>query len=323
MKKNIIISILISVSIALSSSIDFTFKITYPQAKKDTKEKLNFYKKLLGEKFTSYDWKFPHDDFEKIETNISINIEKSLGNGQYNGMIIVSSGLVSTNVLRIALKRDIFYNEQNVIFSIDLDSEPDINSKEPSSIETILRFYTYWSLGENFDRLSYTDQKNFKLEGELYYLQLYEFENLINSAQERKNWTKRLEIINNLKQNNSIKERKLNAFMYNAKHFINTGKSKRAKYFVEPIYNILKTNEKVDREAFFKSNFIALGDIFAFESDTTYMNFLIKTDPIHKSSYSSKIKKKKKKRKPRKNRDEKEKKDDKIENNIDEIKENK
>ncbi|MCK5759941.1 MAG: hypothetical protein KAH33_01525 [Candidatus Delongbacteria bacterium] len=291
MKKYTIIAILFLISVALSSSIDFKFRITYIKATTITKDKIDMFKKLLEDKFNSYDWKFPHNDFEKIETNISINIEKSLSDGKYIGMVIVSSGLSSKNKMRVALKRDIYYNEQDVTFSMDLDSDPDLGRKTPSAIETILRFYTFLILGENFDRLSYTDQKNFKLEGEFYYLSLYEFENLINSAQERKNWSKRLDIINGFKQNKNIKQRKLNAFLYNAKHFINIGKSKRAEYFIEPIYNILKANDKIDRETFFKNNYNALGEIFAFATDTTYMNFLMKEDPKHKSIYSAKIKK--------------------------------
>ena len=294
-----ILTILFSISIALSSSIDFKFRITYIKATTETKVKMEFFEKLLEDKFNLNDWKFPHKDFEKIETNISINIEKPLGGGKYQGLVTVSSGLSSKKNMRIALKRDIYYNEQNVTFSMDLDSEPDIDSKIPSSIETILRFYAFLILGENFDRLSYTDQKNFKLEGELYYQQLYEFENLINSAQERKNWEKKLDIINDLKQNKNIKQRKLNAFLFNAKHFINTGKSQRAKYFIEPIYNILKADDKIDRETFFKNNYDALGEIFAFATDTTYMNFLMREDPKHKPNYSTKIKKKSKTRNKR------------------------
>jgi hypothetical protein len=112
---------------------------------------------------------------------------------------------------------------------------------------------------------------------------------LLNSAQQRKNWGKRLDVINDLKQNKHIRQRKLNAFIYNASLFINTGRSKRAKYFVEPIYTILKSDEKVDRETFFKNNYFALAEIFALEVDTTYMNFLMKEDTVHQSFYSTKL----------------------------------
>jgi len=274
----------------------------YLKADVETRIKLTVFNKSLEEKLNSYDWKFPHDDFEGISTNININIEKSTGDNKYTGMITISSGLTTKNKVSVPLKKDIYYNEQDVTFSIDVESEPDLDSTEPSSIETILRFYTFLLLGENFDRLSYTDQKNFKLEGEFYYLQLYDFENLINSAQERKNWRKRLDIINNLKQNKNIRQRKLNALIYNATFFINTGKSERAKYFVSPIYKILKENEKIDIVNTFKNNYYALGEVFSIEADTTYMNFLMRTDSLHKSFYSTKMKKNSKKRNRLKNR---------------------
>ena len=294
MKKIIIISIISSLTLIFSNTINFKLRTMYIKADIETMAKFNTFNKLLEERLNSHDWEFPHDDFYGIETNINLNIEKSLSDGKYSGMITVSSGLTTKNKVSVPLKKDIYYNEQDVTFSMDIESDPDLYSKDPSSIETILMFYTYLLLGENFDRLSYTDQKNFKLEGESYYLQLYEFENLINSAQERKNWRKRLDIINNLKQNKYIRQRKLNAFIYNATLFINIGKSKRAKYFVEPIYTILKSDEKVDQETFFKNNYNALSEIFALEPDTTYINFLIKADPVHKSNYLRKIKKKNK-----------------------------
>ena len=305
MKKIAIIFIIFFFSLALSNTINFKLRTMYLKADVETRIKLTPFNKLLEDKLNSYDWQFPHDDFEGIETNININIERSLGDGKYNGMVTISSGLTTKNKVTVPLNKDIYYNEQDVTFSMDIDVDPDIDSKEPSSIETILRFYTYLLLGENFDRLSYTDQKNFKLEGEYYYLQLYEFENLINSAQERKNWSKRLDIINDLKQNKYIRQRKLNAFVYNASLFINTGRSKRAKYFVEPIYTILKSDEKVDHETFFKNNYYALAEIFVLEPDTTYMNFLINADPAHESFYSTKVKKKREirnKRTPKNNR---------------------
>ena len=81
------------------------------------------------------------------------------------------------------------------------------------------------------------------------------------------------------------------------------GKSKRAKYFVEPIYSILKSNEEIDKKTFFKNNYYALSEIFALETDTTYMNFLIEEDSTHKASYLMKMKKRKKrKRAPKDNK---------------------
>ncbi|MDA3886852.1 MAG: hypothetical protein PF638_14775 [Candidatus Delongbacteria bacterium] len=293
MKKIIFISIISSLILVFSNTIDFKLRTMYVKADTETREKLNPYNKMLEDKLNSYDWEFPLKDFEHIETIININIEKSVSDGKYNGMVTISCGLTTKNRVSIPFNKDI-YNEQEVIFSMDLDADSDLETRNPSAIETILKFYIYRSLGEIFDKLSYTDQKNFKLEGEYYYLQLYEFENLIISAQERKNWRKRLEIINDLKQNKHIRQRKLNAFIYNASLFINKGKSNRARYFVKPIYKILKEDEKVDKETFFKNNYNALSEIFALEPDTTYMNFLIKADPAHKPNYLNKIKNKSK-----------------------------
>lgn len=252
---------------------------------------MNTFNKLLGDKLNSYNWKFPNDDFEGIETNINVNIERSAGENEYSGMITLSSGLITKNKVSVPLKKDIYYNERDVLFTVDFEMEPDIDSKEPSSIETILRFYIINALGEIFDRLSYTDQKNFKLEGDYYYQQLYQFENLINSAQERKNWTKRLNIINVLKQEKNLNERKLNTFIYNASFFINSGMSNRAKYFVDPIYTVLKSDKNVDKENFYKNNYFALAEIFALEMDTVYLNFLLEDDVAHKSFYSNKLNK--------------------------------
>ncbi|NOR44016.1 MAG: hypothetical protein GQ534_00390 [Candidatus Delongbacteria bacterium] len=293
MKKIIFVSIICSLTLIFSNTINFKLRTMYIKADVDVRIKLNAFNKLLEEKLNSYDWKFPINDFEHIETIVNINIEKSVSDDKYSGMITISSGLTTKRTMSVPFNKDI-YNEQEMTFSMDLDSDPDLDSRNPSAIETILRFYIYLSLGEIFDKLSYTDQKNFKLEGEYYYLQLYEFENLISSAQERKNWRKRLEIINDLKQNKYIRQRKLNAFIYNATLFMNIGKSKRAKYFVEPIYKILKEDEKVDQETFFKNNYNALSEIFAFEPDTTYVNFLIKVDPAHKSNYLDKFNRKNK-----------------------------
>ncbi|MBN2789458.1 MAG: DUF4835 family protein [Candidatus Delongbacteria bacterium] len=289
MKKLFLISIITIMCVTFSQSIEFTLRTIYLKADKDMRDKLTAYNKLLEDKLNTYDWKFPHNDFEGISTNINLNIEKSTSEGKFEGMITISSGLITKNRVSVPLKKDIYYNEQDVVFSLDVNLEPDLDSKVPSSIENILRFYGYLILGENFDRLSYTDQKNFKLEGEYYYLQIYEFENLLNSAQERKNWNKRLDIINDIKLNNNIRQRKLNAFIYNATYFINTGRSKRAEYFVEPIYSILSSNEKYDQETFFKNNYFALAEIFALVPDTTYINFLIDKDPAHKSIYSGKL----------------------------------
>lgn len=294
MKKSIILFLISLLTIASSSTIDFKLRTMYLKADAATKFKLNIFNAALLEKLNSYNWEFPHDDFEGIESNINVNIERSVGDNEFSGMITLSCGLTTKNKVTIPLNKDIYYNEKDVLFNMDIESDPDIDSKEPSTVETILRFYIINALGEIFDRLSYTDQKNFKLIGSHYYVQLYEFENLLNSAQERKKWSKRLDIINTIKQEKNINERKLNAMLYNASYFVNSGKSKRAKYFVRPIYEALKVDEEMDNDVFFKNNYFALSEIFELEADTTYINFLIKKDPAHKSFYENKFKRSKK-----------------------------
>nr|MDA3886351.1 hypothetical protein [Candidatus Delongbacteria bacterium] len=84
MKKIIFISIICSLTLIFSNTINFKLRTMYLKADIDTRVKLNLYNKLLEEKLNSYDWQFPLKDFERIETIINVNIEKSISDGKYN-----------------------------------------------------------------------------------------------------------------------------------------------------------------------------------------------------------------------------------------------
>jgi len=289
MKMKIIIILISAVSLFCGTA-DFTVKFIYIKPDVELKLKIEKFSATLKKQLDNYDWKFPHKDFDKIETNISVNIEKLTSGFAFTGIINVSSGIAASSVQTIALKKDIYFNEQDLTFTMDYENDPDINKMSPESIETIILFYINLSLAENFDRLSYTDQKNFRLEGDRYFQKLYEFENILTSATERINWNKRLEIINKYRQSTNSDIRRLNAFIYNAVYFINIGKKDRAAFFVEPIFETMSKMTEYP-QFFFTNNFYALGEIFGLSNDEKYIRFLIETDPEHESVYSQKIRK--------------------------------
>ncbi len=267
---------------------DFSVKLIYIKPDADVRIKITNFESTLEKQLDNYNWKFPHDDFDKIETNISVNIEKATANKTFTGIINISSGIASPSVQTIALKKDIYFNEQDIVFTMDYENDPNLDKMDPGSIETLVLFYVNLVLGENFDRLSYTDQKNFRLEGDRYFQKLYEFENILTSATERISWNKRLEIINKYRQNANPDIRKLNALMYNAVYFINSGKRDRARFFVEPIYEIISRTTEYPVN-FFANNFYALSEIFSLEKDAKFVNLLIEKDPEHESTYSQKL----------------------------------
>jgi len=272
---------------AYSQVIDFSVKFIYPKPERDLILKLNNFTTELEKQLENYDWKFPHKDFEKIETNININIEKLVSGVNFSGVITVSSGLVTETKTPIAMKKDIFYSEQGMSFDIAYEEEPEISVLNSTSVETVIMFYSNLVLGNVFDRLSYTDQKNFRLEGDQYFQKLYEFENLLLSAGDRNAWSKRLEIINDYRLNKNLEERKINAYLYNAVYFYNSGEKDRAVHFIEPIIDSMsKSSELTD--IFFMNNFFALGEIFALSGNAKHMDFLILKDPSHESYYTGK-----------------------------------
>jgi len=279
--------LLLFVLCAYSQVIDFSVKFIYPKPERDLILKLNNFTTELEKQLENYDWKFPHKDFEKIETNININIEKLVSDKNFAGVITVSSGLVTETKTPIALKKDIYYSEQGMSFDIVYEEDPDISINNSTSVESIIMFYSNLVLGEVFDRLSYTDQKNFRLEGDHYFQKLYEFENLLLSAGDRNAWSKRLEIINNYRLNKNIEERKINAYLYNAVYLYNSGKKDRAVHFIEPIIESMTKSTGLT-DIFFMNNFFALGEIFALSGDPEHLDFLVLKDPSHESYYSGK-----------------------------------
>lgn len=279
--------LLLFVSCAFSQVIDFSVKFIYPKPDRDLILKLNAFTTELERQLENYDWKFPHKDFEKIETNININIEKLVSDKNFAGVITVSSGLVTEAKTPIVLKKDVYFSEQDMSFGIAYEEDPDISILNSTSVESVIMFYSNLALGEVFDRLSYTDQKNFRLEGDQYFQKLYEFENILLSAGDRNAWNKRIEIINNYRLNKNIEERKINAYLYNAVWFYNNGKKERAVHFIEPIIDSMSKSSGLS-DIFFMNNFFALGEIFALSGDPKHLDFLIMKDPSHENYYSGK-----------------------------------
>lgn len=280
--------LLLSAAWLFGGTIDFTVKIIYLKPEKELLLKIRSFESALEKQLDSYNWKFPHDDFEKIETNISVNIEKVVSGKTFNGIITVSSGLTAAAAAAVPLKKDIYFNEIDLSFSLDYDNEPQIDKMVPMSLETLILFYSYLALGENFDRLSYTDQKNFRVEGDNYFQKLYEFENILTSAEERISWNKRLEIIKIYRENKNADLRRLNALIYNAVYFINAGKKDRAAHFIGTIQDTM-TKMFEYPETFFINNFYALGEIFSLSKDEKSIKFLIEKDPSHENYYSQKL----------------------------------
>jgi len=271
-----------------SQTIDYTVKFVYLKPDRELLSKLDAFSLSLEKQLDTYNWKFPHDDFAKIETSISINIEKSVSGKEFTGVITVSSGITSDVITPIALKKDIYYNEQNATFRIEYEREPDITDLNSSSVESVIMFYAYLTLGEIFDRLSYTDQKNFRLEGDIYYQKLYEFENQLASAADRTEWNKRLEIINAFRTNGNMDFRRLNAYVYNAVYFFNKGLKERAALFAKPIMDSMSGLDDIP-DFYFMNNFMALGEICGLSEDSKAIEVLIKKDPAHESYYLSKM----------------------------------
>jgi len=283
-----LLTILVCIMGLNAGKIDFTFKIIYLKQDKELVMKLDYFSENLEKQLDNYNWKVPHEDFYKIETSIDINIDQVSTDKSCTGVITVSSGLVTDSKPEVALKKDIYFNEMNLTFTVDYEIDPQLDKMDPASLETLVMFYSNLALGECFDRLSYTDQKNYKLEGDHYFQKMYEFENILTNAAERKNWNKRLELIETYRLNKNIELRKLNALIYNSVYFINAGKKDRAKLFIEPIYEIISKLFDIPG-LFFLNNYYALGEIFALSKDEKHIKLLIEKDPSHEGFYTQRL----------------------------------
>ncbi|MFO7809981.1 MAG: hypothetical protein R6V47_01240 [Candidatus Delongbacteria bacterium] len=280
--------------ILCAQNIEFNFRIIYlEQDMTDVAFKIAAFSNDLQKQLNAYEWDLPHTDFDEIETNINVNIDKNISEEDFTGMITVSSGPKTKKTMFVPLRKNIYFTEQNISFKIDYEKEPDIDRKDPSYLETIVLFYANLAMGENFDRLSYTDRSNFNLYGDHYYKEVYSFENLITRASDRNEWKKRIELINNYRMGKNIELRRLNALIYNAIYFINTGKSDRAAYFVEPIREKIENISELP-DNFFDNNFFYIAEIFRQNKDK-YLDFLIEQDPERESFYENKLGKKIKK----------------------------
>ena len=271
-----------------AGNVEFTLRIIY--LKPDNTEvvqKLNVFAAELEKQLNGFRWELPHTDFEKIETSINVNIDKNTSVTGFSGMITISSGPVNEVRQFVPLRKSIYFNEKDMNFTIEYENEPVIDRMSASHLETIILFYSYLTLGENFDRLSYTDRPAFKLEGDFYYQKLNAFENILTSASDRNEWSKRIDLLNNYRMEKNIELRRLNAFLYNAVHFMNTGKKERASYFVEPVFEQLNKAADIP-DNFFTNNFYAISEIFSLSNDEKYFEYLISADPARESYYNNK-----------------------------------
>lgn len=283
------ISLLLLTAILTAGNVEFTFKIIY--LKPDNTEvvqKLNIFASELEKQLNNFRWELPHNDFEKIETSININIDKNTSLTGFTGMITLSSGPVNEVRQFVPLRKSIYFNEKDMSFQIEFENEPILDRMSASHLETIVLFYSYLAMGENFDRLSYTDRPTFKLEGDFYYRKLNAFENILSSASERNDWSKRIELLNNYRMDKNVEMRRLNALIYNAVYFLNKGKKERASYFVDPVFDQLNKTLDVP-ETFFTNNFYALSEVFSLTNDKKYFEYLISRDPDRESFYNNKI----------------------------------
>lgn len=280
-----ILLLIFSLSLYSQTSV-FTVRMLFIRSDRpEVVAKINAFATALENQLNSYNWDFPHNDFERIETNININIEKIVSGNTFSGMITVSSGPASDQRYFVPLSKNIFFTERDLNFVIDYDNDPKLENNIPGSVETLVMFYSLLVMGENFDRLSYTDRPNFRLEGDFYYQQMYSMENILTGAGDRRDWDRRLELINTYRMERNTGLRRLNALMYNAVYFINTGKSPRAKLFIEPIKDIIGSELNIT-EDFFTRNFYALAEIFATGTEED-MAFLIGKDPSREAFYKN------------------------------------
>lgn len=283
------ISLLLLSALLTAGNVEFTFKIIY--LKPDNTEvvqKLNIFASELEKQLNNFRWELPHTDFEKIETSINVNIDKNTSLTGFTGMITVSSGPVNDTRQFVTLRKSIYFNEKDMSFQIEYENEPILDRMSASHLETIVLFYSYLAMGENFDRFSYTDRPAFQLEGDFYYRKLNTFESILSSASERNDWSKRVELINNYRMDKNIELRRLNALIYNAVYFMNTGKKDRAVYFIEPVFEELNKAADIP-DIFFTNNFYALSEIFSLKDDEKYFEYLISRDPEREGFYRNKI----------------------------------
>lgn len=284
-----LIFLLLFTAVMTAGNVEFTFKIIYLKPENsDIVQKLNYFASELEKQLNYFRWELPHNDFEKIETSINVNIDKNSSLTGFSGMITISSGTVNEVRQFVPIRKSIYFNEKDMTFTIDYENEPILDRMTPAHLETIVLFYSYLTMGENFDRLSYTDRPAFKLEGDFYYQKLNTFENNLTSASERNDWGKRIELLNDYRMDRNVELRRLNALIYNSVHFMNTGKKDRALLFADPIYDQLNKAADIP-EIFFTNNFYAVSEIFSLKKEEKYFEYLISRDPARESYYRNKI----------------------------------
>ncbi len=286
----VLLAIIFTGNIFAQKKLNFNFNISFMRADSEAKEKLRKFKEKFAEVLNTYDFELPKDiDFEKVESSIYITIKKEIGVNNYRASINISSGLVYSGVYKLHYKRDIMFSEPEFDFFADFSRNPDLQDNDIMSLAAIVKFYVYLILGENYDRLSFTDSENFFLQGNRFYEYNYQVDSKL-SAEGREAWKKRLALLDDYRRSKNKNQRKLNALIFNSKYFFNRDKKDRAALFIPFIYEKLQELTDEESEEIFKKYHYELAEIFSLDKDSKYLLFLSKNDKTHKGYYDRYIK---------------------------------
>lgn len=284
MKKITLLLLVMALSL-FGQKMNFEFSLVYSQNNQELRTKLDDFTKKLKENLVSYDWEFPLTDFENIDNSIYIILKEESSTFNFKGMITVSSGIKQSGNTRMLQKRDVLFKENTLDMRIGYNDEPDLSNSDINSVENIIKFYVYCLLLENFDRLSYTDNENFYLYGEKYVNKLTALTARATGSDAIEYWKNRKKTADDYQNGTKNEERKLNALVYNAKHFINNFQPERTAYFIPHIYNSLEQLDKDAKIAFFNTYSIELAEIFKSGKDRSYLEKLKIMDPAHAKQY--------------------------------------
>jgi len=284
MKKISLLLLVLAISL-FGQKMNFEFNLVYSQNNQELRTKLDEFTKKLKENLASYDWEFPLTDFETIDNSIYIILKEESSTFNFSGMLTVSSGIKQSGNTRMLQKRDVLFKENTLDMRIGYNDEPDLSNSDINSVENIIKFYVYCLLLENFDRLSYTDNENFYLYGEKYVNKLTALVARATGSDALEYWKNRKKVADDYQNGTKNEERKLNALMYNAKHFINNFQPERAAYFVPHIYNSLELLDKDAKTAFFTTYSVEIAEIFKLSKDKSYLEKLKIMDPSHAKQY--------------------------------------
>lgn len=286
-----ILGILVLSLSVFAGDIDFRVNLIYTKTKDDNlKKKLSDYKDKLQLLLANYNWEFPIENFSGISTYINVNIEDESEDYKFTGYISISSGVTEESRTRIPVTKDIFLQEKDALFTINYDTDPSLGSEDLQSLESIIKFYIYYSFMKNFDKLSYTDSRNFRLFGDFYVDKIKKYESDVLNAQLSEEWDDRIKLIQDLRLEKTDYLRRLFAYYYNAVYFFNEGKSDRAKLFKPFIMEILEGDmlSEEDVKDFMKTYYFGVGEIMHIDNDKDSIKKLMKIDPDHRNFFKQK-----------------------------------